>query len=224
MFQSENKMQAPKWNLAQRGFGTLTLVVSAAVVATAGVVLLSTVRMERSSVYTDKVYAAELIQQGKDLSSAFRMMVLRGAAANDITYGLNGPVALFNQSVSGLPLAPIPSQVFDTSRVKSPMWIYRHRSGTFQGRSPEVYWFVLGELTDGVCDQVNWALNNGKPSSLTNIGASEVSGSGATVIPPLSTFTGSVNLVGWSTGSTMSPEMGCIKLSTGANYMFSIAM
>lgn len=222
-FQLDNKMQVPKWTLAQRGFGTLTLVVTAAVVATLGVVLLSTVRMDRSAVYTDKVYAAELIQQGKDLSSAFRMMVLRGAAATDITHGLTGPAAMFNQAISGLPLAGIPSPVFDTTSVRSPTWIYRGLSGAFQGRST-AYWFVLGELTDGVCDQVNLALNNGKPSSLASTSSSNVRGSSTTDIAPLSTFTPSADLSAWSTGAAIAPEMGCIRLSSGGNYMFSIAM
>lgn len=204
-----------------KGFGTVTLVVATAFIAVMAIAMLSTVRTERSAVYTDKVLAAELIQQGRDMADAFRLMVLRGTGASAISFSQTDSSGLFNRAVSGLEMPQVPGAALAKSAVTSPMWIYRGGAGSFAGR-PGVSWFVLGEVTEGVCDQVNLALGNGKPAAIS-VASSDVRGSTLTTIPALSTYGTAVDLSAWTTGAAIAPPMGCILLSDGGRYVYSIA-
>lgn len=205
-----------------RGFGTVTLVVATAFIAVVAIAMLSTVRTERSSVYPDKVLAAELIQQGRDLSDAFRLMVLRGAPAASITFTATGTAGLFNRTVSGLEMPRVPGAALAKTTVVSPMWIYRGGEGTFAGRA-KAHWFVLGELTEGTCNQVNAMLGNGNPAAIAAL-SSDLRGSADTTIPALSVYTSAVDLSAWMAGATVAPPMGCIQLEDGGRYMYAISI
>lgn len=214
-------LKSERNSVACRGFGALSLVVATMFLAGLGIALLSTVRVEKSTVYSDKAAAIEIIQQGRDLAETFRRMVIRGSSPASIRYSLGGPGALFEEAQTGMTPPRVPPAALDTSKIQSNNWIYRSGSGNFLGRS-QVYWFVLGEVRDGVCDQVNLLVSNGKPSDLPVTGA-EIRGSNLTVIPELSTLPNPVDLSAWTNGSSRAPDIGCVRSESGGNYIFSIA-
>lgn len=191
----------------QQGFSILTLLIAA--VAIFGI-LSAVVSMSRSgaTVSSDSVrpISAAIVTQGNNLATAFTSAVSRGISDSSVTYGNSvatpGTNDLLNPSNTGFAMQTVPVQAF-ASGAAYPFWMYRGNmlsvssvgTGTVAGSGGD-YAFVVADLTQTVCQEINRSLTNSTTipaSGLANIAAVIGGGTPALATPYSTSTTGLIS-------------------------------
>ena len=144
----------------QRGMAAIGILLSVIGLFAVTAAVMSSVRApSASTVSTDRVKAAAIIEQGNVFTVGFDSAIRTGLAPDSITYDSDTATSLFNPSVSGIVKPMPPAGVFAST---SYAWVYKH-TGTgpkIQGKDIGVfnqldYGITLPHLTQSVCAEIN---------------------------------------------------------------------